>query len=1411
MNEHTTPKRALFIVGKKSLTNPDQKIKDRLESLGYEVEVDESPKADASEIITQDLAVIIISESVNDSAVNNEFRDVLVPVVVLKSSLFKELCLTGRSDVNQYGHEPDQSDVFITNPKHPMAAELGGIVKLGDEPVTVAWGEPAKGAAKIASLTREVNKVVLFGYDEGQGMVGLNAPARRVGLFFDRKLTNQMETDYWRLFDAAVEWAAGDRPRTFADVYRGEWAEIQTRRQACSPTKLPDSSAPLTHPPGNLVGLALSGGGIRAATFSLGLLQGMRELGLLRIFDYLSTVSGGGYLGGWWSAWLQRKPDEGNEGHGGFPPHERIEPDIYQHRGKNAESQNGTGESVATEEAKKTAATEEAKKTVVNEELMENVLSAGTDPIHHLRLFANYLTPRKGALSSDTWRVVTVVTRNLILTWAILLPLLVVAILLGKLYFALQPYAYDPSSANAFLVNDPSADVLGARFMLAAWPLIGLAAGIVVLTCVWTLFNRDGGETRRDGYAGIIGTVVVIILTALVGLIIYDNYRHYLERTGKELIFYWRWILLWLVGLILLLVYTILPVAKDYIRDRSRSATQWQREVLRTRIVRSHSFLLVTLVVVAFVLLLAGFGHELVNYLFRPSGDFRNAFLAFVAKSGGWIVLVATIAGAIFTAFKTSPAGGSDPREIKAPSLFSRAVFKLTPPLVVLMLAITASWVVNWLLIYLNSHYAHSLSEGVSALMSDSSASHNIQILTMAMYLGIVFSFFLILVELKLKRGWPYSLLSTVWVVLALMAVFALISVGVITLMRAPFDENAASVLSFTDWNWYFGWLPAWLLLLIPGLGGALLCFRLAGNEKRELRSVLWPIIFALVWAVLIVATALELRSLYNPLNIDPTLSMPQWMMIFIFSGLTFCLVLTIFELFMGRSANKRPLWLLGSICLTLTALFFLELLVSYTLQLTSPESNPYLGIPVVNAFLKRPLADTYLRVLFAEAIFMLISASLAWVVAMGWMADPNALSMHAFYKARLVRAYLGASNKYRSEQRKGITEAVEGDDVLLQDLQNCKRGAPYHLINTTLNLVGGRDLTTAQRLAASFVLSKRYCGSSRTGYRDTREYMGGQFSLGTAVAISGAAASPNMGAKTLTASLTMLMTFLNVRLGYWAPTPNKQDWRSPKARLWPFYMMREFLSQTHDLSTYCYLTDGGHFDNTGLYSLVERGCRFIVAADCGADPRPCFQDVGDAIRRCRIDFGAEFDLDITPLMKDEKEDSVKQHFAVGTILYSRMHARALKWDLIPAHELKSEEKAKQDIASRTAVIILFKPALTNKDESADVRQYRLENLNFPQQKTLDQWYDEAQFESYRQLGKLCAELAFDELPTVKKFKAMSNGGTFTWSNVGEIFQEARLKFDPKARHPSEQINGDRMLVSRGGWWDMRFVPGKTS
>jgi hypothetical protein len=390
-----------------------------------------------------------------------------------------------------------------------------------------------------------------------------------------------------------------------------------------------------------------------------------------------------------------------------------------------------------------------------------------------------------------------------------------------------------------------------------------------------------------------------------------------------------------------------------------------------------------------------------------------------------------------------------------------------------------------------------------------------------------------------------------------------------------------------------------------------------------------------------------------------------------------------------------------------------------------------------------------------------LLAAICVWVGALGWMVDPNAVSMHQFYKGRLVRAYLGASNMLRFKLgNKEITETVGGDDLPLKSLINCNRGGPYHLINTTLNLSAGRDLATAQRSASSFVLSQKYCGSSRTKYCVTDQYMNGQLTLGTAVAASGAAVSPSMGAKKPTSALAMLMTLLNVRLGYWAPTPHRKGWNSSQPRLWPFYLVREFLSQTNDLSDYCYLTDGGHFDNTGLYSLIERGCRFVVLVDCGADPKPPrFEDLGEAIRRCRIDFGTEINLKLDQFRNNECPNTTSC-FAVGKIKFSEKHLRTLA--------LAGNGNGygpKRDALKREGIIVYVKPSVI-ANAPADVRGYGFENRFFPQQPTTNQWFGEAQFESYRRLGQTCAHSAFGHI----KSEGLENRGRLSMKKIQNLF-----------------------------------------
>ena len=137
--------------------------------------------------------------------------------------------------------------------------------------------------------------------------------------------------------------------------------------------------------------MALSGGGIRSATFNLGVLQALARARLLGTFDYLSTVSGGGYIGSWLSAWIHRA--------GGVGPVE--------------EALGGENE---------------------------------PQPVKHLREFSNFLTPKRGLFGPDTQTWVATYLRNLILNLVILLSVFSAVLLLP--YFFVWAFATLPTQAG---------------------------------------------------------------------------------------------------------------------------------------------------------------------------------------------------------------------------------------------------------------------------------------------------------------------------------------------------------------------------------------------------------------------------------------------------------------------------------------------------------------------------------------------------------------------------------------------------------------------------------------------------------------------------------------------------------------------------------------------------------------------------------------------------------------------------------------------------------------------------------------------------------------------------------------------------------------------------------------------------
>jgi len=375
-------------------------------------------------------------------------------------------------------------------------------------------------------------------------------------------------------------------------------------------------------------------------------------------------------------------------------------------------------------------------------------------------------------------------------------------------------------------------------------------------------------------------------------------------------------------------------------------------------------------------------------------------------------------------------------------------------------------------------------------------------------------------------------------------------------------------------------------------------------------------------------------------------------------------------------------------------------------------------------------------QVLYLSGLFAILVIT---AMLLSWRVNINEFSMHNYYRNRLVRCYIGASDRHRrpnpftgfdmrqhyvriSDLTTGQPD-IEAPRIKTADLPEPYVG-PYYLINTTLNLVAGDNLAWQQRKASSFVFSPLYSGYEvwaeskkhdrknlgKEGFRPTAGYKGG-ISLGTAMAVSGAAVNPNMGYFSSPA-VGFLMTIFNVRLGIWLGNPRHQkSWSKygPAAGL--AYLFYELFGMTNDQRRFVNLSDGGHFENLGLYELVRRRCRFIIVGDGGQDIEMKFGELGNVIEKCRTDFGIDIDIDVDPLRRKPDSSWSGQHCIVGTIRYDRLDPR-------------------QD-----GILLYIKSSLTG-DEPTDVLSYAARNKAFPNQSTADQWFDESQFESYRALGE---------------------------------------------------------------------------
>jgi len=535
---------------------------------------------------------------------------------------------------------------------------------------------------------------------------------------------------------------------------------------------------------------------------------------------------------------------------------------------------------------------------------------------------------------------------------------------------------------------------------------------------------------------------------------------------------------------------------------------------------------------------------------------------------------------------------------------------------------------------------------------------------------------------------------------------------------------------SYGQWRhaWYAYTVGPWLVLLAVVLG-VVVMIGVHGDASADWRREWWTRLGS--WMAMYGAgfLALSLATILGPLALLMLFhkSLSEWTTIE-WGSVVGWIGTVVGGLFAGNRSDANPArastWKTTAIALFARAAAFVFIVGAVCLNAT------LVHVLMVKIWTSASIADTVYwdNVAAVGRGNYVASAVLLFFVGLLCSArfDLNVFGLNQFYRNRLVRCYLGATRWAAGSRKPDPFTGFDADDDLpLSDLRYAKNdGMPYRgpfpIVNCSLNLGGSSDLALHTRHSASFVMTPLRLGADRpsVGYAPsapaTRRRDNG-VTLGQAISISGAAASPNMGYDT-SPLVAFLMTMFNVRLGWWFPNPGRKRWLDSDGlqfSLW--YLVRETFGVADEKSRFVNISDGGHFENLGIYELVRRRCKVIIAVDGECDEPLAFGSLGRVVRMCQTDFGARIEIDAGSIRRAAPGGSSRAHCAVGRILYAN---------------------------GSLGYLVYLKASLTG-DEEVDIEQYRASHPQFPHEPTSDQFFAEDQFESYRRLGHHIAETTF--------------------------------------------------------------------
>lgn len=956
----------------------------------------------------------------------------------------------------------------------------------------------------------------------------------------------------------------------------------------------------------NQSALCLSGGGIRSAAVGLGVLQALSRGRLLTSFQYLSTVSGGGYIGSWLQRWIHERNGNATE----------------------------VMECLAGNPSYVSNASDPARIWPVNSADLSRI---EPDEVRHLRENSNFITPRVGIGSNDTWTAVAISVRNILINWLLFAPLFLALATAPNLYLdllaAVRPAGIPPMvavllpllSATGLIAwatastvrlmpsyrGKPRAEaqrdeakkaggdaVLNRRIV---WPLLGWA-GLATLSLSAELLGRGtepllalpvlGPKASLDLAVFSLAGMIAGLLFGWFGLD--QKYREGQQAAGPDA--------------------AIEIETKGYAETFRKDGAIWP-----------ISFLVVTLWIALGANLFAG-----------ALSDSRAWAAVTLAIAGPIWLLTGTLLGAVvFVAFRTSEGPRIEPDSDRE-WLGRLSAVKLKPMLL---------WAVLAGAVLLLNRLAGTVKPGDSTV---------------------------------------------------------------------PITELAA--------------LISGLVAVFGGRSGK------TASAEQERRS----------------GTSTVMKA--------------------------------------GRSLVKYlPM---GAIISLATAIFIVALLILFGRLEYALAGNLAAGMTALDTRFGWGLSPWIGMVVIAHVI--LFALVLGLIGLFGRRICVNRFSLHGFYRNRLARAFLGAARPTREPDP--FTGFDSGDNVRLHQLKPVGedgRRVLFPVINVALNVTATKNLAWQERKAMPFVFTPRHCGSRMLdpanrqkgdeppgAYVTADSYAGREpdfgmqarkvearadlkgcagpvidvakalkeaekddrgVSLATAMAISGAAATPNMGYYSSPAT-AFLMTLFNVRLGAWLPNPALAP-RAPGrvgalasgakhtdvSRSSPTNSIKaifnEMIGRSHDHGPDVYLSDGGHFENLALYEMIQRRCRYMVVSDAGADPEFGLKDLGNAVRKVKIDLDVDISFSELRLSRrGQPHDPPPQlAWALGKVTYPEIQ-------IVSDGNLEKPENLK-------GTILYLKPSFFGDQLPVDVVAYGRGRADFPHESTVDQFFSESQFESYRRLA----------------------------------------------------------------------------